>query len=170
MNFSYGRPLLKNWVECTNASYTYGNFCSIGDNVTIYLGGNLRTDWVSTYPFGYVYEHVFTTKIPGACTTRGDVIIGNDVWIADNVTIMSGVSIGDGAVIACNSHVVKDVEPYSIVGGNPAKFIKHRFTQEQIECLLKIKWWNWDTQKINENVHLLCNDNIDEFIHKHYDP
>ena len=80
------------------------------------------------------------------CTTRGDVIIGNDVWIADNVTIMSGVRIGDGAVIACNSHVVKDVEPYSIVGGNPAKFIKHRFTQEQIECLLKIKWWNWDTQ------------------------
>jgi virginiamycin A acetyltransferase len=103
--------------------------------------------------------------MPGHPSTRGDVIIGNDVWIAENVTIMSG----DGAVIACNSHVVKDVEPYSIVGGNPAKFIKYRFTQEQIEWLLKIQWWKWSPEKINENVHLLCNDRIDEFIDKHKD-
>ena len=73
----------------------------------------------------------------------------------DNVTIMSGVRIGDGAVIACNSHVVKDVEPYSIVGGNPAKFIKYRFTQEQIKCLLKIQWWKWSPEKINENVYFV---------------
>ena len=91
MNFTYGQPILKEYIECKNSSYTCGNYCSIGLNVTIFLGGNHRTDWVSTYPFGYVYEHVFTTKIPGECTTRGDVIIGNDVWIADNVTIMSPV-------------------------------------------------------------------------------
>ena len=77
---------------------------------------------------------------------------------------MSGVTIGDGAVIACNSHVVKNVEPYSIVGGNPAKLIKYIFTPEQIEKLLEIKWWNWDDAKINEFTPLLCNTNIDDFI------
>ena len=92
------------------------------------------------------------------------MIIGNDVWISANVTIMSGITIGDGAVIAHNSHVVKNVEPYSVIGGNPAKLIKYRFTPEQIEKLLEIKWWNWDDEKINEFTPLLCNNNIDEFI------
>ena len=77
---------------------------------------------------------------------------------------MSGVTIGDGVVIAHNSHVVKNVEPYSLVGGNPAKLIKYRFTQEQIKDLLEIKWWNWDDDKINKFSPLLCNSNIDEFI------
>ena len=86
------------------------------------------------------------------------------MWIGANVTVMSGINIGDGAVIANNSHVVKNVEPYSIVGGNPAKFIKYRFTPEQIEKLLEIKWWNWDDEKINKYAPLLCNENIDEFI------
>jgi virginiamycin A acetyltransferase len=97
------------------------------------------------------------------CSIAGNVIIGNDVWIGANVTIMSGVTIGDGVVIANNSHVVKDVEPYSLIGGNPAKLIKYRFTPEQIEKLLKIKWWYWDDEKINTFTPLLCN-NIDEFI------
>jgi len=77
---------------------------------------------------------------------------------------MSGVVIGDGAVIACDSHVVKDVFPYSIVGGNPAKFIKKRFTEEQINKLLEIKWWDWDDEKINKFTTLLCNPDIDKFI------
>ena len=77
---------------------------------------------------------------------------------------MSGVTIGDGAVIANNSHVVKNVEPYSLVGGNPAKLIKYRFTSEQIEKLLVIKWWFWDDAKINRFTKLLCNNNIDTFI------
>jgi virginiamycin A acetyltransferase len=77
---------------------------------------------------------------------------------------MSGVTIGDGAVIANNSYVVKNVEPYSLVGGNPAKLIKYRFTKEQIEKLLEIKWWDWDDEKINDFTSLLCNENIDEFI------
>ena len=85
----------------------------------------------------------------------------------ENVTIMSGVTVSDGAVIAANSHVVKDVEPYSIVGGNPARHIKYRFSQEQIEKLLKIGWWNWDDEKIQENVPLLCNKYIDMFIEEH---
>ena len=113
-----------------------------------------------------MHQHKFNNLcgVEHPATTKGDVIIGNDVWIADNVTIMSGVTIGDGSVIACNSHVVKDVEPYTLVGGNPAKFIKYRFTKEQIEKLLQIKWWEWDDSKINKFVPLLCNNNIDEFI------
>ena len=93
-----------------------------------------------------------------------NIIIGNDVWIADNVTIMPGVTIGDGAVIATNSHVVKNVKPYSIVGRNPAKHIKYRFTKEQIEKLLEIKWWDWEDSKINQFIPLICNTNIDNFI------
>ena len=142
-----------------------GNFCSISDNVNAYLGGNHRTDWVTTYPFGHVNKDKFNGfNGIGHPATKGDIIIGNDVWICANVTIMSGVTIGDGAVIANNSHVVKNVEPYSIVGGNPAKLIKYRFTQEQIEKLLEIKWWYWDDEKINAHTPLLCNNNIDEFI------
>lgn len=121
---------------------------------------------------GNVHKNKFNNLVgvEHPATTKGDVIIGNDVWIAENVTIMSGVTIGDGSVIACNSHVVKDVEPYSLVGGNPAKFIKYRFTQDQIEKLLQIKWWNWDDGKINQFVPLLCNNNIDEFIKLAFNP
>jgi virginiamycin A acetyltransferase len=79
---------------------------------------------------------------------------------------MSGIKIGDGAVIANNSHIVKDVEPYSIVGGNPAKLIRYRFTTEQIDKLLRIKWWDWEDEKINKFTPLLCNNNIDDFINK----
>ena len=81
---------------------------------------------------------------------------------------MSGVKIGDGAVIANNSHIVKDVPPYALVGGNPAKLIRYRFDEETISKLLEIKWWDWDDEKINENVNLLCNNNIDEFIGKFF--
>ena len=149
-------------VEC-------GKFCSIASRITVYLGGNHRTDWITTYPFGHIHKNVFNKfDGEGHPHTKGNVIIGNDVWIGNGVTIMSGVKIGDGAVIACNSHVVKDVEPYTMVGGNPAQLIKKRFTDEQIEKLLQIKWWDWDVQKINDNTPLLCNDNIDNFINKHY--
>ena len=167
---SYGRgtyfhipPNIYSWNE--GSKLVVGNFCSISTNVKIYLGGNHRTDWVTTFPFGHIHQHAFN-KFDGVGhpTTKGDVTIGNDVWISADVTIMSGVTIGDGAVIANGSHVVKNVEPYSIVGGNPAKFIKYRFTSEQIEQLLKIQWWNWEDEKINEYTPLLCNENIDEFI------
>ena len=147
-----------------NATLRVGNFCSIAKDVTIFLGGNHRTDWVTTYPFGHIHKELFNTfDGNGHPATNGDVTIGNDVWIGYNVTIMSGVTIGDGAVIAANSHVVKNVEPYTIVGGNPAKHIKYRFTPEQIEKLLEIKWWFWEDDKINKFIPLLCN-NIDEFI------
>jgi chloramphenicol O-acetyltransferase type B len=154
-------------VKWNMANLKIGNFCSIASNVTIYLGGDHRTDWVSTFPFGHIHQNIFNTfNGVGHPKTNGDVVIGNDVWIGDNVTIMSGIKIGDGAVIACNSHIVKNVEPYSIVGGNPAKLIKYRFTEKQIKQLLRIKWWDWDDEKINKIVPLLCNNNIDLFINE----
>ena len=162
--YTYGGPKIEH--GSSGAKLVIGNFCSIGGDVTVWLGGNHRTDWITTYPFGHIHQNIFDYHGAGHPSTKGDVIIGNDVWIASNVTIMSGVTIGDGAVIANNSHVVKDVEPYSLVGGNPAKTIKYRFTPEQIKHLLEIKWWYWDDSKINEYIHLLCNNNINEFIEK----
>ena len=141
-----------------------GKFCSIAD-VRMLLTTNHRTDWVSTYPFGHIHQNVFNSfNGEGHPNSKGDIIIGNDVWIASGVTIMSGVTIGDGAVIAANSHVVKNVEPYALVGGNPGRLIKLRFTTEQIKSLLEIKWWDWPDEKINEFAPLLCNPNIDAFI------
>jgi acetyltransferase-like isoleucine patch superfamily enzyme len=151
----------------SGAKLYIGNFCSIASDIKIFLGGNHRHDWVTTYPFGHIHQDIFNNfNGEGHPTTKGDIIIGNDVWIGQNTTIMSGIKIGDGAVIANNSHIVKDVEPYSIVGGNPAKLIKYRFTPEQIDKLLRIKWWDWEDEKINKFTPLLCNINIDDFINK----
>lgn len=150
--------------------FIVGNFCSIGQNVKVVMGGNHRTDWITTYPFGHIHHNIFDNfDGSGHPRTNGDIVIGNDVWICTNVTIMSGVKIGDGAVIAYNSHVVKDVEPYTIVGGNPAKFIKFRFGPEQRDKLLKIKWWNWTDEKINKYTPMLCTNDIDKFINEVYD-
>jgi acetyltransferase-like isoleucine patch superfamily enzyme len=161
---SYGNPKVK-W-NCSNSKLIIGNFCSIAADVTIYLGNGVGHDstFVSTYPFGYIHKSIFPNARNNSKNTNGDVVIRNDVWIGENVTIMSGVRIGNGAIIANNSHVVKNVEPYSLVGGNPAKHIKYRFNKNQIDALLKIKWWNWSDAKINEYLGLLTNANIDEFI------
>jgi acetyltransferase-like isoleucine patch superfamily enzyme len=161
--YTYGTPVVH--FHNNNAKLVVGKFCSIASNLNIYLGGNHRTDWITTYPFGHIHTDTFNNfNGKGHPSTKGDVIVGNDVWFGSNVTIMSGVTIGDGAVIANNSHVIKNVEPYSLVGGNPAKIIKYRFSPEQIKQLLEIKWWDWSEEKINQFTPFLCNNNINEFI------
>lgn len=160
---TYGKIKTHTWNE--KAVLKVGNFCSIGENVHVYLDGNHRIDWVTTFPFGHVAKSIFPNfNGVGHPATKGDVVVGNDVWIGENAVIMSGVTIGDGAVVANNSHVVKNVEPYSIVGGNPAKFIRYRFNEDQIQKLLEIKWWNWADDKINSLLPFLCDPAIDEFI------
>ena len=165
--YTYGSPQILRWKD--GHKCTIGNFCSIAEGCRIFLDGNHRSDWVTTYPFGHVHRQVFNIAGVGKGhpSSNGDVTIGNDVWIASNVTIMSGVAIGDGAVIAANSHVVKDVAPYTIVGGNPSKFIKYRITEKQIKMLLHLKWWHWDDNKINQNTPLLCSNDIDKFLNNH---
>jgi acetyltransferase-like isoleucine patch superfamily enzyme len=167
--YTYGESNINIRGKDSGHNVKIGAFCSLAGNITIYVGANHRKDWITAFPFGHIHKGVFTKfNGDGHPSSKGDVIIGNDVWIADNVTIMSGITIGNGAIIANNSHVVKDVEPYSIVGGNPARFISYRFTPEQIEKLQAMKWWDWDDAKINDNTPLLCSPNIDDFINKYY--
>jgi len=166
--YTYGEEHINIHFPTNRYKVHIGKFCSIGENCNIYLEASHRTDWITTYPFGRVFPHVFEKFVPAGppnvMKCNGSVIIGNDVWIAKNVTIMSGVTIGDGAVIANNSHVVKDVPPYAVVGGNPAKLIKYRFSVDKIEKLLEIQWWNWDNQKIKNNIEILCSTRLDTFI------
>ena len=153
-----------------NSCHTYiGKYSCIGRQVVMITGCYHRLDWITSYPFGHIKQNEFPKfNGKGHPTSNGDIVIGNDVWIADNVTIMSGVHIGDGAVIAANSHVVKNVEPYSIMGGNPARVIRYKFDEETIESLLSIKWWDWEDEKVNYYSPKLCNSNISDFIESVY--
>lgn len=134
-----------------------GKFCMIASGVTFIMNGaNHKMDGITTYPFnifGKDWERV-TPKISDL-PYKGDTIIGNDVWIGANVTIMPGVKIGDGAIISTNATVTKDVEPYTIVGGNPAMILRKRFSDEKIKELVELKWWDWDIVKITENLEYL---------------
>jgi len=163
--FSYGKPNVLEWGE--KSSLTIGKFCSFAGDISILLGGNHRTDWVSTYPFCAIdlfkEETINTTGHPA---TKGNVTIGNDVWVGMGATIMSGVTIGNGAVIAAQSVVTRDVPPYAIVAGNPARIKKYRFDDDTIKKLQKIAWWNWPIEKIRDNVTALCSSNVDELVKK----
>lgn len=140
-----------------------GKFCMIASDVKFIMNGaNHLTKSISSYPFAIFGEDWKDAMEGKQYPTKGNTEIGNDVWIGFNSTIMPGIKIGDGAIIATNSTVTKNVEPYSIVGGNPAKEIKKRFTKEQIEKLLEIKWWNWEIEKITKNVQNLTGENIDD--------
>lgn len=155
--FTYGTEHLsiRQWGE--GAALTIGSFCSISSAVTIFLGGNHRTDWVTTFPFGHIYqEQLGGVGIPGHPATAGDVTIGHDVWIGHGVTIMSGITIGSGAVLAANANVVADVAPYEIVGGNPAKHIRDRFEPAVREMLLELRWWDWPLDTIRRRAPQLC--------------
>lgn len=161
-NFTYGNPKILSWNE---GSYLkIGKYCSIADNVTIFMGGEHRVDWVTTYPFSAINQKFSNLK--GHPKTKGDIVIGNDVWIGANATIMSGVIIGDGAVIAAGSLVVKDVQPYAIVGGNPAYPIRFRFSEDIIEKLIKISWWDFEQEKVESLIPFLLSDDIRSFIEK----
>ncbi len=139
-----------------------GKFCAIARNPKFIMNGaNHQLDGFSTYPF-YIFGNGWEEAAPkaGELPYKGDTVIGNDVWIGYDVTIMPGVKIGDGAIVAAKSVVVSDVEPYTVVGGNPAKCLRQRFDDETVRSLLKIAWWNWDIDKITRNLKHITQANI----------
>ena len=142
-----------------------GKFCMIASDVKFIMNGaNHLTDALSAYPFaifGNGWEHAMDRK---TYPHKGDLISGNDVWIGYNATIMAGVTIGDGAIIGANSTVVKNVEPYTVVGGNPAQQIKKRFSEEVIQKLLALKWWDWDIEKITRNLPNLTDNKVAKLV------
>lgn len=139
-----------------------GKFCQIGKGVEFVMNGaNHQMNAISTFPF-YILEG-WNQEIPQLCDMpiKGDTVVGNDVWIGQNVTILAGVTIGDGAIIGTNSTVGSNVEPYSIVVGNPAKMIRKRFDDELIKLMLHFKWWDKEIEEINTLIPLLTDSNLD---------
>ncbi len=159
---SYGIPTVRTFPG-NDSRLAIGSFVSIADEVTILLGGNHPASWVSTFPLR------IRLGLPGALedgmpSSKGDVVIGSDVWICQRSTILSGASIGHGAIVTAGSLVAGKVPPYAIMGGVPARLIRYRFEKTTIDSLLAIEWWNWPEARITEAVSLLSSPNVDEFL------
>lgn len=158
--YTYGRPKVR--FPESGARLSIGRYGSIADKVEILLGGNHRTDWISTFPFP-----AFPDVWPGAATdyhaTAGDVVIGHDVWLGSGAMILSGVTIGHGAVVAAHAVVTKDVPPYAIVGGNPARVIRFRFPDGDIETLLASAWWDLPRDQVRTLLPKLQSTNVADF-------
>lgn len=157
---SYGGLTVLDFGE--GATVRIGAYCSFAAGVQVFLGGEHRMDWVSTYPFSALDPR--HASIKGHPRTRGDVTIGNDVWVGREAMIMSGVTIGDGAVVGARAVVAKDVPAYGVVAGNPAQFIRTRFSPETVERLLAVAWWNWPPERVDAAVPLLLANDIAAFL------
>lgn len=140
-----------------------GKFCSIACGAKfLFTSGNHTMHSLSTYPFPLFFEQwgLDRTKVTDAWDNKGDIVVGNDVWIGFEAVILPGVTIGDGAIIGTRAVVTKDVPPYTIVGGVPAKPIRKRFSDETIETLLALKWWDWPEEAIAENIAAIQSGNL----------
>jgi acetyltransferase-like isoleucine patch superfamily enzyme len=158
--YSYGSPRFATYHTC---DVYIGKFVGFAENVSIDTGGEHNTGVISTFPFHHF--PMFQAAVAGAplnsALNKGDVVIGNDVWIAEGVRILTGVTIGDGAVIGSRALVCKDIPPYAIAVGIPAKVIRYRFSQDVIEKLLKIKWWDWPIEKILKHAKILVSNDVE---------
>lgn len=157
--YTYGIPKVK-YMNGRSRLFI-GKFCSISQGVEFIMSGNHPLDTVSTYPFA-----ALKSDWPGATgesmNTKGDIVVGNDVWFGLDCMILSGVNIGDGAVIGAGAVVTKDVPPYGIVAGNPAVVKRKRFDEKIIKMLLEVKWWDWDIEKIKRNVNIISGKEIEK--------
>lgn len=156
---------VKYHFDFTGDQLIIGKFCMIASGVEFIMNGaNHLTEAISAYPFaifGKGWENAMDGK---SYPTKGNTVIGNDVWMGYKATIMPGIKIGDGAIIGSGAVVTKDVEPYSIVGGNPAKSVRKRFDEDKIKALLEMRWWDWDIEKITANAANLTSNHLDKFI------
>jgi len=157
---SYGLPIVHDANEGT--TLRIGSYCSIASGAQIFLGNHHRTDWISSYPFPAFFEEA--SHIANFVLSRGDVTIGSDVWLCANCTILSGVTIGHGAVVGTGAVVTRDVEPYAVVVGNPARTVRFRFDEETRLALLEAAWWDWPMNEVRGIVELLCSSNVDGLI------
>ncbi len=139
-----------------------GSFCSIATGVTFMMHGNQghRRDWASTFPFFYMNGDGAFGNPQDPFVPAGDTVVGNDVWIGAEAMIMPGITIGHGAIIGSRAVVTRDVEPYAIVAGNPAKPIRKRFSEVEIAMLLEMAWWDWPVEQIKDAMPLLCTSDI----------
>ena len=166
-------PLL---FEKNNVLYHYpinkdklmiGKFCSIACGAKfIFNSANHTLTSLSTYPFPIFFEEweLDRKDVANAWDNKGNIVIGNDVWIGYEAVIFAGVTIGDGAIIGTRAVVTKDVSPYTIVGGVPAKLIRKRFSENVINTLLEIKWWDWSREKISEKIHAIQTGEINQLL------
>src|SRR5690606_5599296 len=146
-----------------------GSFCSIGSGAAFIMAGNQghRNDWISTFPFYWMPEVPAFAGAANGYRPAGDTVIGNDVWIGSEAIVMPGIQIGDGAVIGTRALVTRDVEPYAIVGGNPAKVIRKRFDDRQIDLLLEMTWWNWSDEQLSGAMQLLTGGLVED-LHRYW--
>ena len=143
-----------------------GKFCSIACGAKfVFNSANHTLNSLSTYPFPIFFEEwdLDVKNITSAWDNKGDIVIGNDVWIGYEAVVMAGVTVGDGAIIASRAVVAKDVPPYTIVGGVPAREIRLRFDRDIIARLLELQWWNWPIEKIRQALPFIVKGEIDQF-------
>ena len=161
--YSYGRPKVR--FPESGRRLTIGRYCSIADKVEILLGGDHRLDWVSTYPFAAMQALFPDAQAPADYhSSRGDVVIGNDVWLGSGCMILSGVTVGHGAVVAARAVVTRDVAPYAVVAGNPARVVRKRFEPDTIAALLDAAWWDLPHADVTRLVPLLQSGRIAELV------
>ncbi|SHI96436.1 chloramphenicol O-acetyltransferase type B [Aureimonas altamirensis DSM 21988] len=142
-----------------------GSFCSIGSGTSVIMDGNQghRNDWISTFPFFWMPDVSSFEGAKNGFQPAGDTILGNDVWIGTDAIIMPGLTIGHGAVIETRALVNRDVEPYAVVGGNPAKLIRRRFAEDEVEKILELQWWDWSDDVLKQAMPILTSGDISAF-------
>jgi acetyltransferase-like isoleucine patch superfamily enzyme len=162
------RPVVRGYYSAydKDAHIKVGNFSGIHSSAVFVVAGLHHMDWITTFP---IRDRLMGKKGADGPFGKGHIEVGSDVWIGYEALILSGVTLGHGSVVGARAVVTKDVRPYAIVAGNPAREIRRRFSDDQIEALLRIAWWEWPDEKVFELADLICGPNVDEFIER-FDP